>query len=339
MKRKYFIVSVSFLLIVSSLLLPCSAALSNIDNTLVIDRLYYTSYSDYSDYKLLTQTTHNQGETYDSSQSLGQAVWTPNYFFEQFHIYSSDGLPIAEGGKKWRFTIANVYNYISVDQEQLGGEYFLSKVDEFRIWFTYTDGTESSRYIENSAKYFFSEDMGLCTITFPLAPSRPNADVLRISVQMRFDITDFGLPRFNANTDLYEFIYHIGTNDFMVSRDEVFPSPNGTVINNYENAETQLFDSTAGGRNAVGSVFTSLSSIFSRSSSLYRGVSFVGNLMSDIVEDALPDVDNLITVSLALGIVTIIIGFGAEAVFSRRRSSSGTKSNSKSKNNAKAKGG
>ncbi len=304
MKKRIIFVFITSICIISMLLLPCSAAVGDIEKAVIIDRVYGSATSDYSKYYMLDQLTMEQGDSGIITTSLASVPVVPNYFFDQFHFYMSDGMPIASGGSTWRFLLANYNN--GIDHEQDG--YFpLKTVNEIRVWFFYSDGQQSGVIYNTGTSYVYDTTTGMSSLSFSITPTRKNADVTRITVQVRSDITCFGLDPLTSSSNLYDYVYYVDYENVSLARSEVFPSANGAPLDEYEKQEGELIDATSGGIHKLDSVFYSLKNIVVPDSSVYKGALFFSNLMTDLIT-AIPDLDYIIVISLSLGLIMVVLG-------------------------------
>ncbi len=330
--KRYYKLIFSFVLcivFIFGMSLPSLAAISNLDDTVVVDRVYCSSSSDYLSVQSIVGHTYSPGDTVENNGSFLSVSVVPNYFYEQFNVYSSTGLPIADSARTYSFILSNFYSYIDSPK----GVKYLKSVDRVAVSLYYSDGSNSSYSDLDDAEFVYSSDSNTNYIQFNISPSKP---VLKFHLRYYYSILDFGLSFLNSNSDVSDYIYYIGTRNFKIEREEVFPSTDSTALNDYAGKEKELIDATSGGMQEFQSVTNNLDQAFLPSSSIYRGAMFFGNIMSDIV-GTIPDLNMIILVSLAIGIVMVVLG---SVLFSMGAGSSGKRvSKSKPSSNTKTKGG
>lgn len=303
MKKRIIFVFITSICIISMLLLPCSAAVGDIEKAVIIDRVYGSATSDYAEYYLFDQLTLKQGESGNITTSFAAVPEVTNYFFDQFHFYLSDGLPIASGGSSWKFLLSNYYNRITHEET---GSHYLTRVNQIRVYFTYADGQQSGIIYDTGTNYYYDQVSGMSNLSFNIKPTR-NVDVIRITVQVRSDISCYGLSPLTSSDNLYDYYFDLEYVNVSLARTEVFPSADGAPIEDYANEEKELIDATSGGLQEITSLSNNLTQAFLPSSSIYRGAMFFGNFMSDIV-GTIPDLNMIILVSLAIGIIMVVLG-------------------------------
>ncbi len=304
-KNKLISVVICFALLFS-ISFSCFGLIANIEDTLVLERVHYsgTTINNYDHIVRIHEEYIAQGEDVYTADSFMDAPQYPNYFFQQFNVYSSSGLPIAEGGHTYSFFISNFLN--SIDSIEHGVVH-LSSISKVRLIYQYSDGSWTD-YFEVTDYDFGLTEKNSNYLKFNV---NPRLDLERFHVQIYYDIEDFGIPFFNAyNTtaeELSETVYIFGTESFNIDREEVYPVADGSTINNYANEEKELIDATSGGLQEITSLSNNLTQAFLPSSSIYRGAMFFGNFMSDIV-GTIPDLNMIILVSLAIGIIMVVLG-------------------------------
>lgn len=303
MKKRLFISFVCFVLLVCSFLLPCSAALSDFEDTLTLNYVYGSADSSFTDYYRYSEETISQGQTTEEHTTLSNRDIIPNYFFHEFNLYSSTGLPIAEGGKKWNFMIGNFYD--KIDHYQYGEKY-LEAVGEIWIRFKYSDGYWSANYQDKAAQFNFDENSKKCTLSFTLSPTAKK-QITQIQIKYFCDYSDFGLPKFTSSTDLFECFYICGWDNFVVTREEVFPTADSSSFDHYHEVEDALLDDTGEGLLEAGDTFNHLSRYLAPTGSFFKGTLFIGNLLGDLIS-RVPFLNDLLQISLALGLLMVVIG-------------------------------
>lgn len=310
-RLKILLSCMTILTLLCALLLPCSAVMADIADTLVLDRQYGSASSDYSNYKLYNSQTYSQGLSTEDNASFGSHSIIPNYYWEDFNIYSNTGLPIAEGGKSFQIALYNFYNYL---YHEVDGIFFLKSINRSIVWCIYTDGTSSARTYNEG---IFTPGTSLTSLASFIFQINPEKDVKNIRVQLEFDYADYGIDKVTSSDDLYDYIFYLGCVDFKVAREQVFPSADSGAINKYHKEEQEALNKSQEGITASNNVFTIFSNLITPGKDNYNGILFFGTLMTEFT-DALPDLSDIIWISLALGLCIVIIG-GITAVAARRK--------------------
>lgn len=300
-KLKILLSCMTILTLLCGLLLPCSAVMADIADTLVLDRQYGSASSSYSNYKVYNNQTYSPGLSTESNVSFSSNSIIPNYYWEDFNIYSNTGLPIAEGGKSWQIALYNFYNYLYHEQN---GTFFLKSINRIIIWCVYTDGTSSVRTYNEGTFTPGTSSTSLSSFIFQISPEK---DVKNIRVQLEFDYADYGISMIPSTADPYDYMFVLGCNDFKVAREQVFPSADSGAIDEYHEEEEKTLNKAQEGITASNNVFTIFSNLITPGKDNYNGILFLGSLMTDLT-DALPDLSDIVWISLALGLCMVIIG-------------------------------
>lgn len=310
-KLKIVFSCITVLTLLSVLLLPCSAVISDLSDTLVVDRQYGSASSDYSNYKMYNNQEYSQGETTESQVSFAYRDIIPNYYWEDFNISSPSGLPIAEGGRTYQFALYNFYNYL---YHEVDGIFYLKGFNRSIVWCVYTDGTSSSRVYNNASFVAGTSTTIYSSLQFQIKPDKP---VKNIRVQIEFDYADYGIDKVTSADDPSDYIFTLGCNDFKIAREEVFPTADSSAIDNFHNAEEDALNDAQEGITQMNNVFSIFKGLIVPGRGLYNGILFFGNLMRDFYE-GIPDLGDILWMSLALGLCIVIIG-GITAVVARRK--------------------
>lgn len=227
MKKRYFSISLFFCLFLS-FILPCSAAVSDIDDTLVVDSFLYATDSSYTDTVWLAHHELIQGETSkEVSKTFAQVPDNevrPNYFRQELQIKSSSGLPICDANNDYKFSLSGFYTFLN-DQVNHPGLYYLSSIDRVQYQLKYTDGTWSSINRSNLDTFFEDNFYGVSIEIFS-----GNKDVETIYIGLYYDLSDFNYPGdFNQVQieDWSSISFNAGVNDFTVTREHFLPILDG----------------------------------------------------------------------------------------------------------------
>lgn len=310
-KLKILLSCMTILTLLCGLLLPCSAVMADIADTLVLDRQYGSASSSYSNYKVYNNQTYSPGLSTESNVSFASNSIIPNYYWEDFNIYSNTGLPIAEGGKSWQIALYNFYNYLYHEQN---GTFFLKSINRIIIWCVYTDGTSSARTYNEGTFTPGTSSTSFSSFIFQISPEK---DVKNIRVQLEFDYSDYGISMIPSTADPYDYMFVLGCNDFKVAREQVFPTANSGAFDNYHSVEQGALDASQGGIDEANSALGNIGNLISPGKDNYNGILFFGNLMRDFTDD-LPDLSDVLWISLGLGLCMVIIG-GVTAVVVRKK--------------------
>lgn len=327
-KTKILISCSAVLLLLFSMALSCFGAVSDIEDSIIVDSIFYCANDSYSSLKKLSSETIEVGDTLETSTSFMSADRLPNFFLQEMNFYSSSGLPLMESGKTYKFVFSNLYDYID---DPIHGVKYLQKVDQIRVNMWYTDGTYGGFKDYDANGFLYSSSNYRSHFEVELTSNKP---VDHMYIRLYYDIADFGLPFYTSSSDLSDVIYHLGVDSFHVSREEVFPTANSGAFDDYGSAEGELMESTSGGLQDVTSAFGNLTNVLSPNGSMYKGVLFMGSLMKEFV-NKIPDLNDIILVSLAIGVITIILGFGADITIKSLKNSG----NRQKQNTGKNKGG
>lgn len=303
MTKKFKIVlsCITVLTLLFALLLPCSAVISDLSDTLVVDRQYGSASSDYSNYKMYNNQEYSQGETTESQVSFAYRDIIPNYYWEDFNISSPSGLPIAEGGRTYQFALYNFYNYLYHEQD---GIFYLKGFNRSIVWCVYTDGTSSSRVYNNASFVAGTSTTIYSSLQFQIKPDKP---VKTIRVQIEFDYADYGIDKVTSADDPSDYIFTLGCNDFKIAREEVFPTADSGAIDDYHEAEEDALNKAQDGITEMNNVFEIFGNAITPGKDNYNGILFFGNLMRDLTH-RIPDFSDIVWISLGLGLCMVIIG-------------------------------
>lgn len=304
--KRYRIVSVFLLCLVFSLVaLPCFGL--ELTDSDAVSRGYYHYGSQSGNYDALTKL-FQEDLYFEGSGEFRRSYeynpgYAPNYLRSVFDCVAT-GLPyLIKAGEQGEVTISNFFiSYLISDTR-----YYLSSVNRITFEYVYTDNTREQVEVSTSSFYGSNSDR-LNAFVFDYYAKK---NVRAFNFYFYYNTSNFGLPMFTSSTDLEDLYLLVGFDDYSIKFEPTYSSANPGALDDYENSERELFDATSGGIGEITSVTNNLTQAFAPSSSIYRGTMFFGNFMSDLVGNV-PDLNMIILVSLSIGIVTIIIGFGAE---------------------------
>lgn len=297
MSRIYRVFSILSLFVVLTFVLVIPGyAYFDPDSTVVVDQCFQSLSGQTGTYTKLFSVGMPLGSDYETSV-LGNSY--AKYFRNEFFIRTNNGTNLFNSGDRGVLTLENFY--LSLDAGSSGFR-FLKGISKIDAWYFYSDG--SGETITYDISSFFTDN----DYIFLNVPVDVKKDVVSCYLSIYFDVTDFN---FSFNETFDDFVLNVGSNDFNYYFTPSYSSADPGVLDDYENSERELFDATSGGIGEITSVTNNLTQAFAPSSSIYRGAMFFGNMMSDIVGQ-IPDLNMIILVSLAIGIVTIIIGFASE---------------------------
>lgn len=343
MKKRYILVPLCIVVIFSLLMLPCSALVSDVEDTLVLDRVFYNSNSSSSNLKELFSMTLSQGLTDEDNRAMHITTKTPNYFVEQFQIYSSSGLPIMDK-RTYEFSLQGLVNRIEIDDDtDVSGIYNVKTLRERSVKVYYTDGTSTTYSPDGFSSFSFYPTGDSYTYSFSFSLNATK-EVKQINIRLFYSLIDYGIPYLDGSEDLFDWIYYLGSEDFRITRDETYLTASNGIVNDAHDREQGLLNDSFSDFQQFIYNFDTTQNLLRPSTSasldqggIYKGALFIGNLMKSVVEE-MPFLNNLLTISLSVGVFTIVLGLAAEAFSPRHVKSSNPKKERKRKVKDKNKG-
>lgn len=331
MKKKIFIILLSVVVLLSSFLIPCSAAEISLQHLLQTEsddlftvRAYAEDdnfdlplrYTWYRDYYLIT---YEEG-IYDPVFEYDHIEFLSHSEFIKRDV-KPDDLIILSGTFYLGNPSSDLFYGANINQIDLKVSYILQ--NDVTGAYDYVPATVNKEYYEISSSGYIAF-RGSISLTVPVGYSLLQG----IKIDYYFPLAPFPFDtRMYFQTNNKPLELYVGNSQ----NAPIYPVADSKTFDDYSDQEGDLIDATSGGLDDAIDAFNNIGNLFTPNGSMYKGVLFMGSLMRDLVGD-LPAFGDIVLVALSLGLVTFVLGTGVDLAV---RSFKGSKTSNASKGGGK----